>query len=60
MRPTAEMLPKAFRRLEGKELLELARKLHAETMQLTARQTSRLPLRDGCQRGSDQLNLHAS
>ncbi len=40
MRPTAEMLPKAFRRVEGKELLKLARKLHAETMPLTALQTS--------------------
>jgi hypothetical protein len=40
MRPTAEMLPKAFRRIEGKELFELARKLHAETMQLTELQTS--------------------
>ena len=39
MSPPADVFPKAFRRVEGKQFLELARKLHWGTMQLTPLQT---------------------
>ena len=42
MTPAADVFPKAFRRVKGKQLLEFARKLHLEMMQRTARQTSSL------------------
>jgi hypothetical protein len=39
MSPAADVLPQALRSVEGKELLDLTRKSHRETMQRTAEGT---------------------
>ena len=60
MSPPADVFPKAFDRVNGKQLLELARNSHPKTMQLSAGQTSGLPLTGGYRRGLNRLNVHES